>query len=234
MNFRMKFHLVNKLDMKKIITIIVALVGFTFVLMAEIPDRPQPQRLVNDFANVLDNGEVSQMENALEQFAKQTSTQLVVVTVPDLEGFDKADYAFQLGEKWGIGQKGKDNGLVVLVKPKTRDSRGEVFIATEKGVMSFRETATASSDFSSMYAFPNPVSPNYDGIIAISGVADQATILITDISGNKVFETNDKTQGWDGTFKGEAMTPNVYGWYCEGVCPNGEDYFLKGNVTLLK
>ncbi len=120
--------------MKKILTILIVFLGFTSISMAEIPERPTPQRLVNDFANVLNKGEVSQMEDALTQFAKQTSTQLVVVTVPDLEGYDKADYTFQLGEKWGVGQKGKDNGLVVLVKPKTSDSRGEVFIATGYGL----------------------------------------------------------------------------------------------------
>lgn len=120
--------------MKKIITIIIALVGFTAVSLAQIPERPSPQRLVNDFANVLDKDEVTQMEGALVQFAKQTSTQIIVVTVPDLEGYDKADYAFQIGEKWGVGQKGKDNGLVILLKPKTKNSRGEIFVATGYGL----------------------------------------------------------------------------------------------------
>lgn len=120
--------------MKKIVIILIALIGFTSVSLAEIPERPQPQRLVNDFANVLDKGEVDQMESALAQFAKQTSTQIVVVTVPDLEGYDKADYAQRLGEKWGVGQKGQDNGLVVLLKPKTGNSRGEVYVATGYGL----------------------------------------------------------------------------------------------------
>lgn len=120
--------------MKRIITILIALIGFTAVSMAQIPERPSPQRLVNDFANVLNKGEVSKMEAALTQFAKKTSTQIVVVTVPDLEGYDKADYAQRLGEKWGVGQKGKDNGLVVLLKPKTSNSRGEIFIATGYGL----------------------------------------------------------------------------------------------------
>jgi len=90
--------------MRKIITILIALVGFTAVSVAQIPERPSPQRLVNDFASVLDKDQVNQMESALVQFAKQTSTQIIVVTVPDLEGYDKADYAQRLGEKWGVGQ----------------------------------------------------------------------------------------------------------------------------------
>mgnify|MGYP000215181749 CR=1 FL=1 len=87
---------------------------------------------------------------------------------------------------------------------------------------------------------PNAFSPNSDGNNDVFKVRttlvniENFYFAVYDRWGNKVFETNDKTQGWDGTFKGEAMTPNVYGWYCEGVCPNGEDYFLKGNVTLLK
>lgn len=119
--------------MKKII-LFIALIGFASALSAQIPDRPTPPRLVNDFANVLSSGQLKQVESALVQFAQQTSTQIVVVTIPDLGGYDKADYAYQLGEKWGVGQKGKDNGLIVLLKPKTGNSRGEVFVATGYGL----------------------------------------------------------------------------------------------------
>ncbi len=120
--------------MKRIITILLILIGFTAVSLAQIPDRPTPPRLVNDFAKVLSGDEAAKMESALVQFARQTSTQIVVVTVPDLEGIDKADYAYQIGEKWGVGQKGTDNGLVVLLKPKTQGTRGEIFIATGYGL----------------------------------------------------------------------------------------------------
>lgn len=120
--------------MKKILTILIALIGFSVVSIAQIPERPTPQRLVNDFAKVLSAQEAKQMESALAQFARETSTQMVVVTVADLDGYDKADYAQRLGENWGVGQKGKDNGLVVLLKPKTGNSRGEVFIATGYGL----------------------------------------------------------------------------------------------------
>ena len=120
--------------MKRIVIIVIAFIGFAAVSLAQIPERPSPERLVNDFASVLDKGEVDQMEGALTQFAKQTSTQIIVVTVPSLDGYDKADYAQRLGEKWGVGQKEKDNGLVVLLKPKTRDSRGEVYVATGYGL----------------------------------------------------------------------------------------------------
>lgn len=120
--------------MKKLIIAIIAVFGFVAVVNAEIPERPNPPKLVNDFANVLSKNEASQLENALVQFANETSTQIVVVTVADLDGYEKGDYAFRLGEKWGVGQKEKENGIVVLLKPKTGNSKGQVFIATGYGL----------------------------------------------------------------------------------------------------
>ncbi|WP_282036514.1 TPM domain-containing protein [Saccharicrinis aurantiacus] len=104
------------------------------VMAQDIPSKPNPPRLVNDLAGILNQQQVSQLENYLVQFAKETSTQVVVVTTPDLGGTDKADFTFKLGDKWGVGQAGKNNGIVVMVKPKTRTSNGEAFIATGYGL----------------------------------------------------------------------------------------------------
>lgn len=120
--------------MKKIVTIIGAFVCFVFVSNAQIPERPVPPQLVNDFANVLTENESTQLENELVQFAQATSTQIVVVTVADLEGNDPGSFAFQIGEKWGVGQKDKNNGIVMLIKPKVGNSKGQVFIATGYGL----------------------------------------------------------------------------------------------------
>lgn len=49
-------------------------------------------------------------------------------------GYAASDYAFRLGEKWAIGQKSKDNGAVILIKPKIGNSRGQAFIATGYGL----------------------------------------------------------------------------------------------------
>jgi uncharacterized protein len=120
--------------MKKIIILLVFAVFWANLLPAQIPDRTNPPRLVNDFANILDKGEVDRLESKLVAFNNETSTQILVVTVPDLQGYDKSDFAFRLGEKWGVGQKGKDNGIVILVKPKTSESNGQVFVATGYGL----------------------------------------------------------------------------------------------------
>jgi len=100
----------------------------------DLPERPVPQRLVNDFAGILKAEEVNSLEQRLVAFNDSTSTQISVVTVPTLMGYDKADYAQRLGEKWGIGQEKLNNGVLILVKPKQADSNGQVFIAQGYGL----------------------------------------------------------------------------------------------------
>ena len=120
--------------MKKFIILLVTVLSVVAFAHGQVPERPNPPKLVNDFAGILNNSENSQLEGALVQFAQESSTQIVVVTVADLDGNDPGDYAFKLGEKWGVGQKGKDNGIVVLVKPKVGNSKGQIFIATGYGL----------------------------------------------------------------------------------------------------
>lgn len=120
--------------MKKLVAIFTFLLFVTSITFAQIPDKPVPARLVNDFAGILSSNNKKQLENTLEQFARETSTQIVIVIVDDLDGYDPGDYAFQLGEKWGVGQKGKDNGITILLKPKEGNSSGQVFIATGYGL----------------------------------------------------------------------------------------------------
>ena len=100
----------------------------------DFPARPVPPRLVNDFAGFLGAGEINALEHKLVAFNDSTSTQIAIVIVKDLNGYDKADYAQRLAEKWGIGQKGLNNGVLILVKPKTPDSKGEVQIAQGYGL----------------------------------------------------------------------------------------------------
>lgn len=135
MNFQTKYRL-DKINnaMRNVFTTIFTLIIFQFSVFSQIPDRPNPPRLVNDFAQVLNQKEFNSLESSLEQFARETSTQIVVVTVDDLQGYDPGDYAFRLGEKWGVGQKGKNNGITIILKPKQDNSKGQVFVATGYGL----------------------------------------------------------------------------------------------------
>lgn len=120
--------------MKQFLLIFILSV-FTFSVFAQdIPERPNPPRLVNDLANVLSDQEKQQLESELVQFNDQTSTQITIVTVPSLNGYEISDFAFRIGEKWGVGQKGKNNGIVIVFKPKTGNEKGLVFVAVGYGL----------------------------------------------------------------------------------------------------
>jgi uncharacterized protein len=100
----------------------------------DFPDKPVPPRLVNDLAGLLNSDEINALEQKLVAFNDSTSTQIAIVIVPTLMGYDKADYAQRLGEKWGIGKKNLNNGVLILVKPKQPDSNGQVFITQGYGL----------------------------------------------------------------------------------------------------
>ena len=107
------------------------LLAITLAAAAALPDRPNPPRLVNDLAGVLGNTQA--LEDTLEAFAMRTSNQIAVVTVNDLEGYEPSMYAYEIGQRWGVGGKKMNNGVVILIKPKT-DTKGQVAIATGYGL----------------------------------------------------------------------------------------------------
>ncbi|WP_460540946.1 TPM domain-containing protein [Echinicola sediminis] len=96
----------------------------------DFPERPNPPKLVNDFTNTLSGTEQNALERKLEAYNDSTSTQIAVVLMGSVGQYDISDYAFQLGENWGIGQEGKDNGLLILAAMNDR----KVFIATGYGM----------------------------------------------------------------------------------------------------
>ena len=100
----------------------------------ELPARPSPPRLVNDMANMLNSGEESQLEQQLVVFHRETSNQIAIVTTRDLKGYEISDFAFRLGEKWGIGQQKFDNGILIVINPGEGNNKGDVFIATGYGL----------------------------------------------------------------------------------------------------
>lgn len=96
--------------------------------------RPEPPRLVNDLAGILSAGEMQALENKLVAFNDSTSNQIAVVIVSDLQGYDRSEFAYRVARDWGVGQGDFNNGLLVLVKPKSASSNGQVFIATGYGL----------------------------------------------------------------------------------------------------
>lgn len=85
-----------------------------------MPDRPYPPQLVNDFAGILSADEQKRLERELVSYDDSSSTQIAVVTVKSLGDYAIEDWALEIGRKWGVGRKSKNNGVVILVSLEPR------------------------------------------------------------------------------------------------------------------
>ena len=107
------------------------IISFLFVLSVFSQALPEKtNKIVNDYAGILSQQENMQLEQKLVAYNKTTSSQIAIVIIKTLDGYPIDDYAFILGESWGIGQKGKNNGVLILVSKEER----KVWIATGYGL----------------------------------------------------------------------------------------------------
>lgn len=85
---------------------------------------------------------------------------------------------------------------------------------------------------------PNAFTPNGDGnndvLYVRSNLIESMEFAVYNRWGQKVFETNDQNIGWDGTYKGTELSSDVFGYYLKAKCYDGEEYFKKGNITLIR
>lgn len=105
-----------------------ALLLFAALLASPVAAQSFPELTgrVVDAANIIPADEKVRLEQKLQALETQSGRQLVVATIPDLQGYDIADYGYQLGRKWAIGAKDKNDGAILLVAPKERKVRIEV------------------------------------------------------------------------------------------------------------
>lgn len=158
--------------MKRILSIIPLLLLAVSLIASDLPQRPNPPTLVTDFANEFSKQEEAQLERRLVDFFASTSTQISVVTVESLDGNDISDYAFRLGEEWGIGDAQFDNGILVLFKPKTAESRGQVFIAVGYGLEGVVPDITANQ------IVDNEMIPHFKAGDIYGGIVSGTNVLI--------------------------------------------------------
>lgn len=149
------------------------------LMASDIPPKPNPPRLVNDFAGILTPQQQQSLEYSLRYLNDSTSNQIVVVTVKSLNGMQPSTFATELGQQWHVGQKKFDNGIVVLVKPKRGNSRGRAFIATGYGLESVIPDATAKKivEYEMIPSFKN--GDYYNGI-------KKATITLMKLSSGEI------------------------------------------------
>lgn len=132
--------------------------------------------MVVDNAHLLPAPKISSLEQILTQYEKNTSNQLVVVTTDSLQGLTIEEYGYQLGRYWGIGQKGKNNGVLLIVAHKDRQVRIEVGYGLEGKL-----TDAVSSQIIQTIILPRFRDKDY-----VRGIDDGVTAIITVLSGKQL------------------------------------------------
>ncbi len=162
--------------MKKNFILLLSFVTFTALsaLSQDLPEKQNPPHLVNDFADFLTDDEERNLENKLVSFNDSTSTQITIVSVQNTGGQDKAMYAALLGEKWGVGQKGISNGVLILL---VREPKG-IFIATGRGVEEY------VTDLIAARIIDDNIKPNFKKNNFYQGL-DEATEIIIGLTTGK-------------------------------------------------
>jgi uncharacterized protein len=135
--------------------IIAVLFGFFFVNLSQaqykIPEIPKKQTSVYDYTSLLSKNEVRSLEQKLVRYSDSTSTQIVVIIINSSNGEDLNYLAANWGEKWGIGQAGKDNGILLLM------AKGDRKVAIQAG----RGTEGGLTDFMSKQIIDSRIIPEF-------------------------------------------------------------------------
>ncbi len=124
MNARKQRHYI----LRSIVETLFLFLCMTGAAFAALPGEwpSQPRDYVTDRAGMIEAGHESALNGLLKQLEQKSGIQLLVVTVPSLEGESKEGYALALAERWKLGRKGKDDGLLFLLSQKDRVYRFEV------------------------------------------------------------------------------------------------------------
>lgn len=117
-------------------TLLLLLVCCSWLSNAQARWCPEPtNRLVNDYGNVLSNSDLQALESRLVAFDDSTSNQILIVITPTLHDCEIMDLGVRIGTEWGVGQKDKKNGVVILIKSKANpDDYGDVAILPGYGL----------------------------------------------------------------------------------------------------
>lgn len=159
-------------SLQHIIFLLFCLIGLN-TFSQNIPSKPSPPRLVNDFTSTLTSDQANAIERKLVAFDDSTSTQIAVVIVKSLEGAEISSYATKLGRDWGIGGKDYNNGVVFLIAIEDR----KINISTGYGVEG------ALPDITAKHIIEDVVKPNFKGKDFYRGIDEGTDAIIKAVKG---------------------------------------------------
>ena len=155
---------------------------------------------VVDKADLLNPAEEAALSSKLEGLETQSNRQLVVATLGSLQGYDIADYGYQLGRKWGIGQDGigeseKDNGVILIIAPNERKMRIEVGYGLEPVLTDGLSGSIIRNDITPRFKagdFPGGINAGVDRIVTqLTLPAEEAAKVAAEAEANRGEEGGD-------------------------------------------
>lgn len=171
--------------MKQLLSLLILFFSVSAIAQ-NIPQKPNPPRLVNDFAHVLTNDQIESLERKLVSYDDSTSTQIVVVTVATTGDYVIDEYALKILRDWGVGNKKTNNGIVILAAINDRKVKIEVGYGME-GVV---------PDIIAKQIIENEITPNFRQQNYYRGFDDAADAIIKAATGEyKAPEGYRKTSG---------------------------------------
>ena len=112
--------------LSRLLLFVLAVLGVAVSAAAQPAFPERGTAPVVDAANIIDDATEAALTQKLDAFEQRTQRQFVVATVPSLEGYDIADYGYQLGRAWALGDAERNDGVILLVAPNERKMRIEV------------------------------------------------------------------------------------------------------------
>jgi uncharacterized protein len=150
---------------RKRLLVLLSLVLFTLITFSQginkvIPPKPNPPRLVNDYANLLTPEQRQALESKLVAYDDSTSSQIAIVILQSLEDYEAVEVATELGRQWGVGGGQFNNGVVILVSTGGGTGNRDAFIAVGYGLEGAIPDITANNILQN-YLIPNLRTENY-------------------------------------------------------------------------
>ncbi|MEX2370653.1 MAG: TPM domain-containing protein [Bacteroidales bacterium] len=163
----------KNLNRSNIGTLVLIIIFSVSIQAQELPVPSKPGGWVNDYAGVFSAGEKNHLSDKLNRFQFNNSTQIFIVTIDDNQGYPVSMLATEIGEKWGVGQEDKDNGLVLLMDMEARD----VFISTGYGLEEYIPDAIAKR------IVENEVVPAFKRGDYFGGIDSATNVMISLLEG---------------------------------------------------
>lgn len=153
--------------MKKYIIITILLISICTLSALNVPKL---KGHINDEANLLSSREEGNLEQLLQNLETQTSAQMAVLIIPSLRGENLEDYSLQVAEAWGLGQRDRDNGVLLLISINDKKIRFEVGYGLESSFTDLKAGYIIRNTIAKEFQTGNFYEGIYQGVRTASGI----------------------------------------------------------------